>query len=334
MASYLDKTGLTRYDSKIKEFINNRALGTNHPNLLNCTNMGGYNWEYITKAANSTLGYDSVYIGHQQWGNGWGRQGLYFIDQLASSGGHTLVAKFNNYIFDTTTTDLYLDASKKYQLSLDVYAERNSAASGAPSLTFYLSGGDDTNFNNSTQCVWSQQYNVTEYGHKHLEFVITPDKTISSPQKIFIKISNIKACHFWDLMLREYDEILDANTVSYLSWSPNPADELYMDGRFTWHKKTESTVPSNGIRPFIYYDFGVQTNLTIDIDRTYMNMLPSNRPSMNYFFQFTNPSDSTTTLTVPGDFKWANGEVPTWNPGDVCQVSVVNYCAVLAKFRK
>ena len=48
--------------------------------------------------------------------------------------------------------------------------------------------------------------------------------------------------------------------------------------------------------------------------------------------EFTTPGLSEFTLYADADIKWANGEVPVFEPGKTYQISIINKLAVISNF--
>lgn len=74
-----------------------------------------------------------------------------------------------------------------------------------------------------------------------------------------------------------------------------------------------------------YKKTNVSSNITINLnagDNTIVN---------EYFIEFTT-SDSGTTVSLPADIKWANGEIPVFENSMTYQLSIINSLGVCAKF--
>ena len=81
------------------------------------------------------------------------------------------------------------------------------------------------------------------------------------------------------------------------------------------------------LSPNIYY---IQSSSTSEL--TILLSQPENDSFMNeYIVEFTTSTNGT-TISLPSNIKWANGEMPTFEKGATYQISIVNNLGVCLKF--
>jgi hypothetical protein len=91
----------------------------------------------------------------------------------------------------------------------------------------------------------------------------------------------------------------------------------------------ESTKNSMTLSPNIYYR---NTNTNLSYLYLYLNEDVDTTVCNEYFVEFTT-SSSGTTIYLPSNISWVNGEFPVFEEGATYQISIINKLGVVTKFK-
>lgn len=90
-----------------------------------------------------------------------------------------------------------------------------------------------------------------------------------------------------------------------------------------------STSTSMTLTPNVYHR---NTSTSLSSLTITLGSISDNTILNEYFVEFTTRS-SGTTVNLPSDIKWANGETPTFEASTTYQISIINNLGVVAKFK-
>ena len=94
-------------------------------------------------------------------------------------------------------------------------------------------------------------------------------------------------------------------------------------------KLTTSTSSSMTLSPNVYYR---NTSTSLSILTITLGSVSNSNIINEYFVEFTTRS-SGTTVSLPSNIKWANGETPTFEASTTYQISIVNNLGTVQKFK-
>ena len=108
----------------------------------------------------------------------------------------------------------------------------------------------------------------------------------------------------------------------------NKVIKKYVDSVSNIPVRTTYYWSSEKLSPNIYYVVsGTPSSVNL-----YLETPTNNTILNNYMIEFTTPGLSEFTLYADADIKWANGEVPVFEPGKTYQISIINKLAVISNF--
>ena len=90
-----------------------------------------------------------------------------------------------------------------------------------------------------------------------------------------------------------------------------------------------STSTSMTLTPNVYHR---NTRTSLSSLTITLGSISDNTILNEYFVEFTTRS-SGTTVNLPSNIKWANGEAPTFEASTTYQISIINNLGVVAKFK-
>lgn len=90
----------------------------------------------------------------------------------------------------------------------------------------------------------------------------------------------------------------------------------------------ETTSTNLTLVPNVYYR---QTSSNLYSLTFTLGTITDNTIMNEYFIEFSTPS-SNTSVTMPSNIAWVNGEIPSFEPNSKYQISIVNNLGVVQKF--
>lgn len=307
MAKYVDLEGLNYNNSKMKQWVDTWTLN-NFAKL-----DAGRNY---AKGTGNALRFDQTELGSSA--NADANTGNCFIYPISGlNQGDVVTVSFDWYYKDEDGID---SAFSQYG---------NDTGNTSFDVRFTISMGIEYGYGGGGFVAKSnyEQYKISDTeikGHCSMNVSInTGDvNTVSYPyiQNQFIGVAG--GNHYLEI-----SNFMVVKGDREMSWTPAPEDSQW----FTYAVDYPSTsAPRTKIMPGMYNILN-KGAATSTINCGLRQLASTNKTTPEYIFEWLSGT-SGTTLVLPSNIKWMNGDVPTFEANKKYQVSIVNNLAVAAAF--